>query len=119
MRTSIMIAVACGALVATACLGSKPAEAVGAGSYCLEYNEGGTDCSFTTLAQCDETASGIGAECYAVAPQAAIQEPGAYAFHHPNAGLGVEAGGLPEGAVAAAPMRRQHAWRNHRDGHGT
>jgi Protein of unknown function (DUF3551) len=33
-------------------------------NYCLSYNEGGTDCSFTTEAQCHATASGIGAECY-------------------------------------------------------
>ncbi len=32
--------------------------------YCLSYNEGGTDCSFTSYAQCEATASGIGAECY-------------------------------------------------------
>jgi hypothetical protein len=32
--------------------------------YCLSYDEGGTDCSFTSYAQCLETASGIGAECY-------------------------------------------------------
>jgi hypothetical protein len=32
--------------------------------YCLSYNEGGTDCSFASKAQCQATASGIGAECY-------------------------------------------------------
>jgi len=32
--------------------------------YCLAYDEGGTDCSFTSKAQCQATASGIGAECY-------------------------------------------------------
>ncbi|WP_454623998.1 DUF3551 domain-containing protein [Bradyrhizobium cenepequi] len=31
--------------------------------YCLSY-EGGTDCSFTSKAECEATASGIGAECY-------------------------------------------------------
>ena len=34
------------------------------GRYCLSYDEGGTDCSFTSYAQCLATASGIGAECY-------------------------------------------------------
>jgi hypothetical protein len=34
------------------------------GHYCLEYNEGGTDCSFTSFAQCQVTAMGIDAECY-------------------------------------------------------
>jgi hypothetical protein len=34
------------------------------GHYCLSYDEGGTDCSFTSYAQCQATASGIDAECY-------------------------------------------------------
>lgn len=34
------------------------------GHYCLSYDEGGTDCSFTSYAQCEATASGIDAECY-------------------------------------------------------
>ena len=33
------------------------------GHYCLSYDEGGTDCSFTSYAQCLATASGIDAEC--------------------------------------------------------
>jgi hypothetical protein len=35
--------------------------------YCLSYDEGGTDCSFTSYSQCLATASGIGAECYGTA----------------------------------------------------
>jgi hypothetical protein len=35
-----------------------------AGTYCLSYGEGGTDCSFTSYAQCEATASGQTAECY-------------------------------------------------------
>lgn len=31
---------------------------------CLSYNEGGSDCSFSSYAQCEATASGLGAECY-------------------------------------------------------
>jgi hypothetical protein len=34
------------------------------GHYCLLYNRGGTDCSFTSYAQCEATASGLAAECY-------------------------------------------------------
>ena len=34
------------------------------GHYCLTYDVGGTDCGFTSYAQCLATASGIGAECY-------------------------------------------------------
>ncbi len=32
--------------------------------YCLSYDEGGTDCSFTSYSQCLATASGLSAECY-------------------------------------------------------
>ena len=32
--------------------------------YCLSYDKGDTDCSFTGDPQCLETASGIPAECY-------------------------------------------------------
>lgn len=34
------------------------------GHYCLSYDQGGTDCSFTSYSQCLATASGLGAECY-------------------------------------------------------
>ena len=32
--------------------------------YCLLFSQGGSDCGFTSKAQCEETASGQGAECY-------------------------------------------------------
>lgn len=31
--------------------------------YCLSYSDGGTDCGFASLAQCNATADGISAEC--------------------------------------------------------
>ena len=34
------------------------------GHYCLSYDQGGTDCSFTSYSQCLATESGLGAECY-------------------------------------------------------
>ena len=34
------------------------------GHDCIQYDEGGTDCSFTTYSQCEATASGLAAECY-------------------------------------------------------
>jgi hypothetical protein len=37
---------------------------VPAGHYCLTYDTGGSDCSFTSYAQCLATVSGIDAECY-------------------------------------------------------
>jgi hypothetical protein len=33
-------------------------------NYCLRYHEGGSDCGFTSMAQCEATASGIAAECF-------------------------------------------------------
>ena len=78
MRSSAMFAVAC-AGIAAAALAGEPARAANAwgGSFCIGYREGGTDCSFTSLAQCQASASGIDAGCYA-APQAALQGQGAY-----------------------------------------
>ena len=43
---------------------AKPAPALPPGRYCLSFDQGGTDCSFTSYAQCATTASGIGADCY-------------------------------------------------------
>ena len=34
------------------------------GKYCMLLTLGGTDCSFTSYAQCEATASGQAAECY-------------------------------------------------------
>jgi hypothetical protein len=119
MRTAIMIAVACGVLLAAAFIGFEPAEAAGSsGFYCLEYDEGGTNCSFTSAAQCDASAAGIGAECHAVEPQAAVQEPGAHAFYHPEASLGIAAVRTHRGVMALVPMRNRRASgvRGHDDG---
>jgi hypothetical protein len=33
--------------------------------YCMYYDEGGTDCTFTSYAQCEATASGPAGGCYA------------------------------------------------------
>jgi hypothetical protein len=34
------------------------------GHYCLSYDTGGSDCSFTSYSQCLATASGMDGECY-------------------------------------------------------
>jgi hypothetical protein len=34
------------------------------GHYCMTWNIGGSDCSFTSYAQCLATASGLDAQCY-------------------------------------------------------
>jgi hypothetical protein len=36
--------------------------------YCMYYDEGGTDCSFISLARCQATASGQAGGCYANSP---------------------------------------------------
>jgi hypothetical protein len=60
------------ALVALTGPSAQAATMARSGTYCLSYGEGGTDCSFTSYAQCEATASGQNAECYG--PSA--QEPG-------------------------------------------
>jgi hypothetical protein len=70
MRTIQKVAIA--ATIAFSALGfvamtASTAEAgpiVPPGHYCLSYDYGGTDCSFTSYAQCEATASGEAAECY-------------------------------------------------------
>jgi hypothetical protein len=57
------------AALAFACAGLSPSVAeagpiVPRGHYCLWYDYGGTDCSFTSYQQCEATASGLAGECY-------------------------------------------------------
>ena len=52
------------ALTATPGSANVPPAIIPPGHYCLSYDVGGTDCSFTSYAQCEATASGKGAECY-------------------------------------------------------
>lgn len=61
-KLAMASAVVCSAFALTA-----PAAQAGPtvpGQYCLLYDRGGTDCSFTSYAQCEATASGLAAECY-------------------------------------------------------
>jgi Protein of unknown function (DUF3551) len=53
------------------------------GHDCLEYAYGGTDCSFTSYAQCEATASGQAAECYG----SAIPDDEHLRRHFPRVGL--------------------------------
>ena len=43
---------------------AKAGPIVPPGHYCMSYDLGGTDCSFTSYAQCEATASGQAAVCY-------------------------------------------------------
>lgn len=47
-------------------------------SFCISYSEGGVDCGFSSLAQCNATAAGMSAECSS-APS--IQQTASYAMH--------------------------------------
>jgi hypothetical protein len=75
--SSVKIAVAGGAIAlgAFAGEGAQAANAWG-GAYCMSSRESGSDCGFTSLAQCQASASGTDAGCYA-APRALLQQQGA------------------------------------------
>jgi hypothetical protein len=69
MKNISMIAIASAAALSALAFAAAPGTAkagpiVPPGHYCLTYDEGGSDCSFTSYAQCLATASGIDAECY-------------------------------------------------------
>lgn len=69
MKTTSTIAMAAAVALSAVAFAATPGAAkagpiVPPGRDCLSYDEGGTDCSFTSYAQCLATASGIGAECY-------------------------------------------------------
>jgi hypothetical protein len=52
---------------ATLLMMAEPASAAphrAAAEYCLAYGYGGTDCGFASKAQCEESASGLSAQCY-------------------------------------------------------
>ena len=57
--------IAFAAFVSIASSAAQEGPIVPAGRYCLAYDHGGSDCSFTSYAQCQATASGIDAECTA------------------------------------------------------
>ncbi len=64
--TAIASAIALSALAFTMApaAAQDAAPIVPPGRYCLAYDWGGTDCGFTSYAQCQATASGIAAECF-------------------------------------------------------
>ena len=70
MKTIRNIAIASSIAFSTLVLASVTASVAEAGPIvppghdCLSYDQGGTDCSFTSYSQCLATASGLAAECY-------------------------------------------------------
>jgi hypothetical protein len=74
MKRIPMIAMASAAALSALAFSAAPETAnagpiVPPGHYCLTYDEGGSDCGFTSYAQCQATASGIDAECYGDTPR--------------------------------------------------
>jgi len=67
-KTTIALVIALSVMTFGATGAAKAGPIVPSGHDCLEYAEGGTDCSFTSYAQCEATASGLAAECYAPNP---------------------------------------------------
>lgn len=65
-KLTIASAVVCSAFafLAMTAPAAQAGPIVAPGQYCLLYDRGGTDCSFTSYAQCEATASGLAAECY-------------------------------------------------------
>lgn len=51
------------AFVAMSGTAAVAAPATHRGAYCLTYEQDETDCGFTSFAQCEATASGIGGDC--------------------------------------------------------
>ena len=43
--------------------------------YCMTWDIGGSDCSFTSYAQCLATAAGLDAECYGKTPRDDREDP--------------------------------------------
>lgn len=62
LGSAVLVFVAAFAMIPAA--NSQENQRISAGQYCLMYSEGGTDCSFSSYAQCQETAAGIAAKCY-------------------------------------------------------
>jgi hypothetical protein len=69
MKTISMIAIASAAALSALAFTVAPETAkagpiVPPGHYCMTYDTGGSDCSFTSYTECQAAASGIDAECY-------------------------------------------------------
>jgi hypothetical protein len=69
IATAFAVAFSAFALTATPAPAQNVSPAViPPGHYCVSYDGGGFDCSFTSYAQCEATASGQDAECYGNTP---------------------------------------------------
>jgi hypothetical protein len=62
--TASAVAFSAFAFVALAGSAAQAAPITPPGRYCMQYTLGGTDCSFTSYAECEATAAGGSGECY-------------------------------------------------------
>lgn len=67
------------AVVAMSNTTAVAAPAMHPGGYCLTYEQDEMDCSFSTFAQCEATASGIGGDC-----SVDVSRDDEHAFARPN-----------------------------------
>ena len=63
-KSAIITGFAFFALATTAGSSAQAGPIVPPGHYCMTWDIGGSDCSFTSYEQCLATASGLDAECY-------------------------------------------------------
>ena len=65
-KTATIPALAVSAFALIALTGSpvKAATGLAVSNYCLAFGDNETQCGFTTLSQCKESASGLDGECY-------------------------------------------------------
>jgi hypothetical protein len=63
MVATTAMAVSAATLIAMSGPAAAATSAPPRAGYCLSYDEGGTDCSLMSKAQCEATASGRAAEC--------------------------------------------------------
>jgi hypothetical protein len=64
LATASAVAFSAFAFVALAGSAAQAGPITPPGRYCMQYTLGGTDCSFTSYAECQATAAGEAAECY-------------------------------------------------------
>jgi Protein of unknown function (DUF3551) len=64
LATASAVAFSAFAFVALAGSAAQAGPITPSGKYCMTYDHGGSDCSFTSYAQCQASASGEDAECY-------------------------------------------------------
>jgi Protein of unknown function (DUF3551) len=82
MMMAALIASSAFAFVALPSPAAQAGPIVPPGHACLQSDEGGTDCSFTSYGECLASASGIGAECYGTTASNDADDPRTHGAWH-------------------------------------